>query len=73
MARIKKSPVTHFFIPGIIPFVPGAGMFNFVYSIIEEKNSSAVFYLIQTIEIAGIIALSIFIVDSVFRLISKQK
>lgn len=71
MARIRKTPVTHYFIPGIIPFVPGAGMFNFVYSIIEEKNSSAEFYLIQTLEIAGIIALSIFIVDSIFRLTAK--
>lgn len=72
MARIKKTPVTHFFIPGILPFVPGGGMFSFVYNIIEGNNTLAVFYLVQTIEVAGVIALSIFIVDTIFVLIKKS-
>lgn len=71
MARIKKTPVTNFFIPGILPFVPGGGMFRFVYNIIEGNNSLAVFYLVQTIEIAGVIALSIFIVDTIFRIVTQ--
>lgn len=73
MARLKKTPVTNFFIPGILPFVPGGGMFRFVYNIIEGNNSLAVSYLIQTLEIAGVIALSIFIMDTIFRLIKKRK
>jgi len=72
MARVKKTPVTHFFIPGILAFVPGGGMFRFVYNIIETNNNLAVYSLIQTLEIAGVIALSIFIVDTIFRIISKK-
>lgn len=69
MARIKKTPVTHFFIPGILAFVPGGGMFRFVYNTIEGNNRLAAYNLVQTLEIAGVIALSIFIVDTIFRFI----
>lgn len=72
MARIKKTPVTHFFIPGILAFVPGGGMFRFVYNIIESNNNLAVYNLIQTLEIAGVIALSIFIVDTIFRALKNH-
>lgn len=71
MARIKKTPVTHLFIPGILPFVPGGGMFRFVYNIIDGNNQLAAYHLIQTLEIAGVIALAIFIVDTVFRFINR--
>lgn len=72
MARIKKTPVTHFFIPGILTFVPGGGMFRAVYNVIENNNNIAIFYLVQSLEIAGVIALAIFIIDSLFRLIKKS-
>ena len=67
-ARIFKAPVTVFLIPGILPTVPGAGMYRTVYYIITDNRAQSSYYLMQTLEIAGVIALAIFIVDSLFRI-----
>jgi uncharacterized membrane protein YjjB (DUF3815 family) len=66
-ARIEKMPVTVFLIPCIFPFVPGAGMYRIVYSLIENRQQDAIMYFFQTMEIAGAIALSVFFVDTLFR------
>ena len=66
-ARVFKAPVTVFLIAGILPTVPGAGMYRIVYYIIANDREMCSYYLIQTLEIAGMIALAIFIVDTVFR------
>lgn len=67
-ARVFKAPVTVFLIGGILPTVPGAGMYRTVYYIIADDRTHAAYYLVQTLEIAGVIALAIFIVDALFRL-----
>ena len=67
-ARIFKAPVTVFLIAGILPTVPGAGMYRIVYYIITNDRVQCAYYFMQTLEIAGMIALAIFIMDSVFRL-----
>lgn len=66
-ARIYKAPVTLFLVAGILPTVPGGGMYEIVSHIIGGFPSASIYYLIQTLEIAGVIALAIFVVDSVFR------
>jgi len=66
-ARLEKMPVTVFLIPCIFPFVPGAGMFQIVYSLIENRPDDAMRYFFETIEIAGAIALAIFAVDTIFK------
>ncbi|XCP84720.1 threonine/serine exporter family protein [Roseburia hominis] len=70
-ARLFKAPVTLFLIPGILPTVPGAGMYRTVYYVITGNETLAGYYLIQTLEIAGGIALAIFVVDSLFRALQK--
>ena len=72
-ARIFKAPVTVFLIAGILPTVPGAGMYRAVYYIIADDRARSSYYLLQTLEIAGVIALAIFIVDTVFRIRIKRK
>lgn len=73
-ARIFKAPVTVFLIAGILPTVPGAGMYRTVYYIIADDRARSSYYLMQTLEIAGVIALAIFIVDALFRIrIRKHK
>ena len=67
-ARIFKAPVTVFLIAGILPTVPGAGMYRIVYYMILNDKSQTAYYLLQTLEIAGVIALAVFIVDALFRL-----
>jgi uncharacterized membrane protein YjjB (DUF3815 family) len=67
LARIYKTPVTMFLIPGVIPFVPGAGMYQIVTGIVEGNVESTSNYFFETLQIAGSIALGIFIIDTFFR------
>lgn len=70
-ARVFKTPVTLFLIAGILPTVPGAGMYQIVHYILLKDEGMASYYMIQTLQIAGAIALAIFLVDSVFRAAQK--
>ncbi|MGY3725249.1 Uncharacterized membrane protein YjjB, DUF3815 family [Granulicatella balaenopterae] len=72
-ARQFKAPVTVFFIPGFFPLVPGAGMYKTVYWYITGDSLQSQANLNQTMVIAGMIALAIFTVDSLFRLVSILK
>lgn len=72
-ARIYKSPVTVFLISGILPLVPGTGMYRTIYYLLNNNSAMVKYYLIETLMIAGSIALAIFIIDSLYRLITKQK
>ena len=72
-ARTFKAPVTVFLIPGLLILVPGAGLFRSAYQLFLGTKSMAAFYLLQTLEIAGMIALAVFVVDSVFSVINKKR
>jgi uncharacterized membrane protein YjjB (DUF3815 family) len=67
-ARIRKAPVTVFLIGGILPLVPGTGMYRTAYSVIRETPEKVYQNLQETLLIAGSIAVAIFIMDTVFRL-----
>jgi uncharacterized membrane protein YjjB (DUF3815 family) len=71
-ARVKKTPVTLFLIAGILPLVPGVGMYRIVYNLITSNNSQAAYYFSETMQIAGMIALAIFIMDTLFRIFQKK-
>ncbi|MBU9742299.1 threonine/serine exporter family protein [Lachnospiraceae bacterium ASD3451] len=68
LARSRKAPVTTFFVPGILPIVPGVGMFRVVYYMLEKDFEAVKSYLFETFMIAGAIALAIFLIDSIFLL-----
>jgi uncharacterized membrane protein YjjB (DUF3815 family) len=72
LARIYKTPVTMFLITGIIPMVPGAGMYQIVQSIIDNTVNETSYYFFQTIQMAGAIALGIFIIDTLFRFVKPK-
>ena len=67
-ARWQKAPVTVFLVAGILPAVPGASIYRSVYNVIQGEADLANLYLMQTVQIAGAMALAIFIVESLFRL-----
>ncbi len=71
-ARILKTPVTIFVITGILPLVPGAGMYRIADSVIRSDGMTS-YYITQTLIAAGMIALSIMVVDSIFHLFLKNK
>lgn len=67
LARRKKAPVTAFLLPGIMPTVPGASIYRTVLYLSRQENILAADYFAETLQIAGAMALGIFIVDSVVR------
>jgi len=71
-ARVLKTPVTLFLVTGILPLVPGVGMYQIVYYLITNNEKLSGFYFNQTMQIAGMIALAIFIVDTGFRFFQKK-
>ena len=70
-ARVFKIPVTVFLVAGILPTVPGAGMYRIVYYFIQNDMDMAANYLALTLELAGAIAIGIFLVDAMFRVFQK--
>lgn len=75
LAKVFKAVTTIFFIPGILPIVPGLAMYKLVYSMINNNASDITYYLLQSLFIAGCIALAIFITDSIreFKIISRKE
>lgn len=67
-ARILKTPVSGFLIVGILPTVPGAGMYHIGYYLFQKNMDMTGYYITSTLQIAGVIAAAIFLVDAIFRL-----
>ena len=61
---VRKMPVTIFLIPGIIPLVPGAGIYYTMFYIIFMDNEQAIGHGLMTIARAGTISLGLLIILS---------
>ncbi|MCT4583728.1 MAG: threonine/serine exporter family protein [Peptostreptococcaceae bacterium] len=72
-ARINKTPVTLYVIPGIIPLVPGYGIYLSMIHLINNDFYSAIKTGVDTLFIAGAISMGIIIVTSFSRLIKIHK
>lgn len=72
-ARVCKAPVTLFLVTGILPLVPGVGMYRTVYYLLQNNHEQTSYYLSYTLQIAGMIALAIFVVDSFFRILYRKR
>ena len=71
-ARRLRAPVNMFLVPGILPLVPGTSIYNSVYYIIRNQREQSVYYLTETLQIAGAIALAVFLMDSLFKLTGRK-
>lgn len=71
MARVYKTPVTIFFIPGFLPLVPGYTIYRAAYYFIVGDSAKFSLYLSQTLQIATLIALAIIISDTCFKAYHK--
>lgn len=71
-ARIFKQPATVFLIPGIIPLVPGLGMYQGMKEIIEKSFSSGMNTLLTAGTDAAAIALGIMFTASIFRVLKMS-
>lgn len=72
-ARLLRAPVSVFLIPGILPLVPGTSIYNSVYYVIRNNREQSMYYLVETLQVAGAIALAVFLMDSIFKLAVKRK
>jgi len=72
-ARLSKAPVTVYLVTGIFPLVPGVGMYRTVYYLLQSNREQTSYYLSYTLQIAGMIALAIFVVDSFFKKLYKKR
>jgi len=67
MARILKTPVTTFVISAIIPLVPGGGMYYTMSESVQGNIDKSLNLGIQTLAIAGTIAIGVFLVSSLSK------
>lgn len=68
--RFFKEASTVFIIPGILPLVPGAGMYHTMLSLLNKDFSATAEIGTQTLLMAGSIAIAILIISSFIRTIS---
>ncbi|MGL4344534.1 MAG: threonine/serine exporter family protein [Cellulosilyticaceae bacterium] len=61
LAKSRRAPVTVFLIPGIIPLVPGVGLYRTMYSLLFADYTKALEYALVTFQLSGVIAGSIII------------
>lgn len=69
LAILKRHPATLFIIPGIIPFVPGYGIYYTMRHIVDENFNAAMTTGAESLFIAISIACGIVLATSFIRLI----
>lgn len=73
-ARVFKKPISIFLISANMTLVPGAGMYRIVYNVLQSDTEMATHYFFQTLQIAGVIAIAMFVVNSIWSsIISIRK
>lgn len=73
LARILKKPATLFITPGIIPLVPGAGMYYTMLHVIEKDFIMAANKGVETFFIAAAISIGIIISTGFSRSIKRVR
>ncbi len=73
MARYYKKPATVYIIPGIVPLVPGAGMYYTMLALVSKDFYTAINKGTETFFIAAAISLGIIISTSLSRSIKRMK
>ena len=73
MARVLKKPATVFLIVGILPLVPGGGIYHTMYYCIQGNMQMFVEKLFSTVATAGLIAVAVSLSTSAFRISDKIK
>lgn len=64
LTLFRRMPTTVFLIGGIIPFVPGAGIYNTMYAFITGESAAAAATGVKTVKMFGIICIAVIIVLS---------
>lgn len=73
LARKYKAPVTMFLIIGLLPLVPGAGIYYTMEYAVAGNQLEFYNSLVHTLAIAGCLALGIMLVSAMFRIYFQLK
>lgn len=68
IARVKKVPVTICLIPGLIPFVPGGGIYYTMMYFINGDTQEFLASFVHTVSIAGALSFGTIVMSSFVRL-----
>ncbi|MGL4761936.1 MAG: threonine/serine exporter family protein [Sarcina sp.] len=71
LARNLKSPATVFLMPGIIPLVPGGGLFYTMTGLLTGNDIQFEAYKISTFEATAGIAIGVIIASLIFQHINR--
>ena len=69
MARVFKAPVTGFLTIGILPLVPGGGIYYTMEYCVSGQTAQFIETGIHTFAIAGALAVGVLVVSSLVRLV----
>ena len=72
-ARIYKKPSTIFIFPGILPLVPGVGLYNSMLYLIQHDYAMFTATAVNTLFISGAIAIAVAIVHITARSVFPRK
>lgn len=72
-ARLLRTPTIVYLAAGVIPLVPGGGIYRTMLLCIQETPEQALSACINTVSIAGAMAMGIMVVSSLFRVLSHCK
>lgn len=72
-ARVLKTPATVFLIIGIIPLVPGGGLYYTMESLVNGDMQMFTQYGMETVASAGAIAVGSSLVSAVTRLLAVRR
>ena len=68
-SRVCKEAATIFIIPGVLPLVPGAGTYYTMLAVVEGNLNEAAANGVQTLAMAGAIALGLLVMGSIIQII----
>ena len=69
MARVMKSPATGFLVVGVLPFVPGGGIYYTMEYCLSGDTQLFLYTSIHTFGVAGAVAVGFFMVSSLTGLV----
>ena len=72
MARVRKCPSMPYLVITILPLLPGAGVYYTMSLGLEGNMMDAVAKGLETIGVAGALAVGILLVSSVFRILNRR-
>ncbi|HBZ66333.1 MAG TPA: hypothetical protein DEO70_05795 [Bacteroidales bacterium] len=73
VARQLRTPVTTLIICALIPLVPGAGMYNTMFAVVQGSTTEAIELGLKTLGQAGTLAAGVAFVSTIANLITRVR